>query len=206
VNLQYNRRYGKLNEDWRRFAAVSNSSKGDVFMHRICFLILPILLFVSTSVWGEFYKYTDKDGNVHFTDDYNQVPVDQRENVTGYREHVTDETAGAVTAPAAPGDPDAPQPSVSRNSGNAGLDAVVQELDRRKAALAREYEALIRENERLAEIKKNIQTTEETARYNEQVKQLNAKIRAHDQKRKQWFNDVEAYNAQVAEQSQKGKK
>ena len=38
-----------------------------------------VLLAVPAS--GEFYKYVDKQGNIHFTDDWNQVPPDQRDSV-----------------------------------------------------------------------------------------------------------------------------
>jgi small-conductance mechanosensitive channel len=171
-------------------------------MHRIFLFVFVSLALMSTSVWGEFYKYLDKEGNVHFTDDYNQVPMDQRENVKGYEEHVPEENTPS-TASGAPAEAEPPDSAVNKNRGGSGLDAKMQELDRRKAELAREYEVLVNENERLAEVKKNIQTTEDAAQYNEQIRQLNARIKAHDQKRKQWFEDVEAYNSQVAEQSQK---
>ena len=43
-----------------------------------------------TAYIGNFYTvewYYDEKGNVHFTDDYNKVPSNQRENVEEYQEH-----------------------------------------------------------------------------------------------------------------------
>jgi hypothetical protein len=175
-------------------------------MNRISLVIALSILLCAPSLWAEFYKYYDQNGNVYFTDDYNQVPTDQRDKVEGYSEYVNEENKAAPN-PTGPQDAlEAPQGAANAGVGNAGLDAKIQQLDRRKMELAREYDGLIKENQRLAEIKNSIQTTEDAANYNEQIKQLNARIKAHDQKRKQWFSDVEAYNAEVASQSQKGKK
>ncbi len=41
---------------------------------------------------AEIYKYYDEQGNIHFTDDYNKVPADQRNDVKGYKEVISDET------------------------------------------------------------------------------------------------------------------
>ena len=45
------------------------------------------MLFFTTAVSAEFYKYLDKDGNVRFTNDYFQIPKDQRDGMQEYSEY-----------------------------------------------------------------------------------------------------------------------
>jgi len=43
----------------------------------ICLVIIVLFAF---SAPAQIYKFTDDDGNVRYTDDLNQVPMDQRES------------------------------------------------------------------------------------------------------------------------------
>jgi len=45
-----------------------------------------ILLAFSVPASGQFYKYTDEDGVVRFTDDLSKIPKDQREDIPAYWE------------------------------------------------------------------------------------------------------------------------
>lgn len=47
----------------------------------VCMCMALIFLTVSAFSAGEFYRYKDEDGNIRFTDDLNQVPLDQRPKV-----------------------------------------------------------------------------------------------------------------------------
>jgi hypothetical protein len=47
------------------------------------FVLISFILF-SVNASAEFYKYTDEDGNVRFTDDINQVPEEQRSKIRSY--------------------------------------------------------------------------------------------------------------------------
>ena len=49
---------------------------------RIILITLALMLF-SPVASAEIYKYYDEQGDIHFTDDYNKVPVDQRKDVKG---------------------------------------------------------------------------------------------------------------------------
>lgn len=50
------------------------------------FICLIIILFAFPAM-SEIYKYVDENGNVHFTDDYSNVPVEQRTVVTVSEEY-----------------------------------------------------------------------------------------------------------------------
>ncbi len=58
-----------------------NLRKGGLTLKFIKFILcLSIILFAFPAV-SEIYKYVDENGNIHFTDDFNKVPVEQRSAV-----------------------------------------------------------------------------------------------------------------------------
>ncbi|MBW1892994.1 MAG: DUF4124 domain-containing protein, partial [Deltaproteobacteria bacterium] len=54
-------------------------------------ILLCIFGFVPVSS-AEYYKYTDENGNIHYTDDFSKVPKSQRKDVEGYAEVRRSET------------------------------------------------------------------------------------------------------------------
>ena len=70
-------------------------------------IIIPLVFLVFTgAASAEFYKYVDDKGHVHFTDDFNQVPADQRKQVREYEEYRQPEPAKASQVKIDPaGDP-----------------------------------------------------------------------------------------------------
>jgi len=167
------------------------------------FIPLVFMVFASAAS-AEFYKYYDKKGNVHFTDDYNKVPEDQRNNVEGYEEYRRENEESATPAQ----DPHRQEAGSNRSVGDNGgdgkevdFDNELKILDQRKADLATEYEDLMQENAQLAELKKTVKNKADADSYNERVQNLNESLKEHDRKRKEFFSDVEAYNARVAEEN-----
>ena len=67
-------------------------------MKWIVAMILTGGLLIGSPVSADFYKYYDADGNVHFTDDYNQVPPEQREDVDQYEETAEEESTSGEAA------------------------------------------------------------------------------------------------------------
>ncbi|MFZ0613743.1 MAG: DUF4124 domain-containing protein [Desulfobacterales bacterium] len=172
-------------------------------------LTLACLLCASAAA-AEFYKYLDEKGNVHFTDDYNQVPPDQRKQIKGYEEYRPQDTPAATQAKNDPAAVPVPEePASGETAGEAqpnDLDGQLKSLDQRKAELAGEYETLMQENTRLNDIKKSVKNQADADQYNESVRKLNARLQEHDRKRKEFFSDVEAYNARVGQENLARKK
>jgi len=48
---------------------------------------VSVMLSFATAASAEFYKYIDKDGMVRYTNDYYQVPEDQRKRMEKYIEY-----------------------------------------------------------------------------------------------------------------------
>jgi hypothetical protein len=161
------------------------------------------VLFLSATASAEFYKYHDEKGNVHYTDDYNKVPVDQRANVRGYEEYQNLDEAEQSTGDISQEENVQPSEAETEKGDQYDYDAKVEEFDKIKQELSQEYEALMQENAKLAEEKKSIKTADDIKRYNEQVANLNKKIAEHDRKRKEFFTTIEAHNEKVAKENAK---
>jgi chromosome segregation ATPase len=155
---------------------------------------------------AEIYKYYDEQGDVHFTDDYNKVPVDQRKNVKGYKEVISDETD--EVNPETEETEGESQEEETQNptdeaakSAKYNFEAKIKEFDQRKDELALEYESLMQQNSALAQEKKKAKTAVDIKRYNERAADLNRRLKEHDSKRKQLFSEVEDYNTKVNEEN-----
>ena len=179
-------------------------------MTRTIIIVAFVFLLCAGSASAEFYKYLDEKGNVHFTDDFNKVPAEQRERVRGYEEYRQQENPVASPTqkePAGGADSDEVASRAAPDEGEPhDFDDRLKALDQRKAELASEYEALMRENAHLNDIKKTVKNRADADRYNEGVRSLNAKLQEHDRKRKEFFSDVEEYNARVGQANQARRK
>lgn len=165
---------------------------------------------------AEIYKYYDEQGDIHFTDDYNKVPVDQRKDVKGYKEVISDETdevnpetadQGREETEEEPQEEEAQNPTNNAaKSAKYDFEVKIKEFDQRKDELALEYESLMQQNSALAQEKKKAKTAADIKRYNERAADLNKRLKEHDSKRKQLFSEVEGYNMKVNEENARRQK
>lgn len=170
-------------------------------MKKAIWLMVPLIICLSGPVSADFYKYTDQDGNIRFTDDLSKVPKDQRTNVTSYEESESAQPTAVPVDKKETGQ----QPIEKKPETDNDTDAQSKQIQSRKDELDKEYHALMREKARLEAEAENPKSAEEIVQFNRKVSDLNKNISQYDQKRKALHADIEAYNARVAENNKKNK-
>ena len=153
-------------------------------------LILAALLMASVSQ-AEYYKYTDENGVLRFTDNLQEVPKSQRKDVKEYREIKSD---------------DAAQPG-SRTEDAAEAEAPVEDMKTReealrneKAVLDQEYEALDTEKRVLEAESKKTRSKSENKKFEARIEAYNARTADYEEKRLVFKEKVDAFNADVKTQ------
>jgi DNA-binding transcriptional MerR regulator len=134
--------------------------------------------------WAEFYRYTDPQGNRHFTDDLSQVPGDQLGLLQTYGSQNAAGAQPTGNQPAAP--PAAASVQTPGTGGPAVSSAGRGETDLREEgrqqALERDYQRLREEKARLEKEKEQLQGMSRARRddsltaLNKKIQNLNAQI------------------------------
>jgi chromosome segregation ATPase len=171
--------------------------------HFKIFIIITFLMF-SVSAAAEFYKYVDEDGNVHFTDDINQVPAEQRAKIRSYVESVSEDPAGQeVTrenqSEQAATDQQTNFPDLSGDESES-LEDAKKRIDELKSEIDQEYEALLKEKEQLAKNKEKAKTRKQIIEFNKKVDSLNKRVVVYEKKGKDYKEQVDAYNQRIKRQ------
>jgi len=164
-------------------------------MNLIKLFICLIIIFFSTTVSAEFYKYVDENGNTHFTDDFNKVPEDQRAGLKGYEESDSDTDnveKKAVKEKKVPND----------NENIKNLEKFYDRLNNTRLQLVEEHEEIKKEREQNIEDRKNAETTEDAWKANQRIKKLNKrqeelkkKFEAYEAERKEYNKKLEKAEA-----------
>jgi hypothetical protein len=171
------------------------------------FVLISIFLF-SVSASAEFYKYTDEDGNVRFTDDINQVPQEQRSRIRSYVESQSKEVPEQEATQENPekSEQQAKSPDLSEDVDQEGsIEELKSRIDEIKQEIDQEYTALLEEKKQLSEDKKKVKTREQAASYNKRIESYN--LRGQDFMKKQKERDalIENYNARITKKNKKDK-
>ena len=66
-------------------------------MKFIKFILCLIIILFAFPAAPEIYKYVDENGDIHFTDDFNRVPVEQRSVVDASVEYENDTDAEQIS-------------------------------------------------------------------------------------------------------------
>ena len=171
------------------------------------FVLISFLLF-SVSASAEFYKYTDENGNVRFTDDINQVPEEQRSRIRSYVESQSEEVPEQEATQENPekSEQQANFPDLSEDVAEEGsIEELKSRIDEIKKEIDQEYEALLKEKKQLAEDKKQVKTREQIESYNKRIGSYN--LRGEDFMKKQKERDalIDNYNARLTKKNTKDK-
>ena len=169
-------------------------------------LIGLILIGLSGFASAEFYRYVDKEGKVHYTDNLANVPADQRRTVDQFEDVYPELTLEEETEAKLPeGDIEASQESDIKETLEAGeedLEAWEQRLNATGARLREEYDALMQKKEELRETSQKALTPPEREAVNEATRDLNRQIEDYEQRRQVFDKEAKAYNASIEKGTQ----
>ena len=161
-------------------------------------LILLSMVLFSMSASAEYYRYLDKNGNVHFTDDLTNVPEDQRTNIneyTGFQGGSNDQEKDEQKA-------EESKSIIEKEEGKNKADInefseIKKRLDQEKEKLDEEYRTLMEEKNEIEKNKNKYRSKSQAKKYNKVILEFNEKIEDYE-KRKNLFNEeVEKYNQRV---------
>ena len=171
------------------------------------FVLISFILF-SVNASAEFYKYTDEDGNVRFTDDINQVPEEQRSKIRSYVESQSEEVPEQETTQESP-EKSEQQANVPDSSEDEAAEGSLEELKSRIDAIKEEveqaYAALLKEKEQLSEDKKKVKTREQVENYNKRIESYNILGQDFIKKQKERDSLIDDYNARIMKKNTKEK-
>lgn len=163
------------------------------------FVLISFFLF-SASAFAEFYKYTDEDGNIRFTDDINQVPAEQRSKIRSYEESQSEEPSEQGKKPenSEQSESQSNFPDLSEdNAAEGSLEELKSRIDQIKEELDQEYAALMKEKEQLAEERKKAKDNAQIENYNKKIESYNKRGENFMKKQKERDALIQDFNARI---------
>ncbi len=157
-------------------------------------LISLSLLLFSMSASAEYYRYIDKDGNVHFTDDLTNVPENQRTDIheyTGFQGDLNDQQKAEKPRPILE------KEQVKNKPEKNDFSDIKKRLDQEKEKLEEEYRTLMEEKKQVAKDKNKYRSKSRARKYNKVILEFNEKIEDYERRKKLFNEEVEKYNLRV---------
>lgn len=158
-------------------------------------LILLSLLLFSMSASAEYYRYIDKDGNVHYTDDLTNVPKNQRTDINEYNgfqgdpyDQQKDEQKAEQLIE---------EEQVKNKPDISDFSEIKKRLDQEKEKLDEDYRALMEEKKEIAKDKDQYRSKSSAKKYNKVILEFNEKIEDYERRKKLFNEEVEKYNQRV---------
>lgn len=161
-------------------------------------LILLSLLLFSMTASAEYYKYMDKDGNVHYTDDLTNVPENQRTDIneyTGFQSDSYDQQKDEQKTEKS--QPLVEKEEVKDKPDTDNFSEIKKRLDNEKEKLEAEHSALMAEKKEIAENKNKYRSKSRAKKYNKVILEFNEKIEDYERRKKVFNAEVEEYNKRV---------
>ncbi len=163
------------------------------------FLLLG-LAFFPFQADAEFYRYTDENGVLRFTDNLQEVPADQRPELKKYKEAEDDMTPAQRAAKRQREAEQTRKAQIERQQ-RKKVDSVEdiridspEDFERVKTDLDDEYESLMRKKAALEEERTSLKTPEDVSAYQARVRQLNEEIRRFEDRRSRFIKKADQFN------------
>lgn len=180
-------------------------------MNFVRWLISLSLLLFSMSASAEYYRYLDKNGNVHYTDDLTNVPENQRTDINEYTgiqdneyDQEKDEQKAEQSQPIIEKEEEKNKPDIN------DFSEIKKRLDQEKERLDEEYRALMEEKEEITAEKNKNRSKSQAKKYNKVILEFNDRIEDYERRKRLFNEEVEKYNSQVEKsylnELEKGKK
>lgn len=152
-------------------------------MFRRIVILLVGLILIPGLCLAEFYKYRDANGVLRFTDNLQDVPREQRDQIKSYQEAVTPEATPSLESEQKP-----------------DLNARAQQLNDERDLLAQEFEELEKERQALESATREPQDDAQYEAYKTRVDTFNQRIKAYEVKRQIFQTKVDAFNQDAKNQ------
>ena len=166
------------------------------YRHIIC---MVILILIPGASLAEFYRYTDKRGVTFFTDDISRVPEDQRPQAYRYSEPddlLTPEEKAEKRRQETERVQEEQQAAQEEKEEKASL---AEKLNRKKAAMDKEYAELVDKKQALTKERETITTEAEVRAYMDKVVRFNVDIAAYEKRRKAFQDEVDDFNPSITD-------
>jgi hypothetical protein len=173
--------------------------------------IFIFFLLLAAPVTAQFYRYTDQNGNLRFTDDLNKVPAEQRESIREYRGSATGsatfsresgtEIEASQRAGAQPNENQVFGSLATAPAATVSLKELRTQIEKMKEQAEAEYLALVNEKEILAKQWNSRMTQEDLAAYNNSVDEFNQRAINYERMSSALSEMADEFNAIVLEKN-----
>lgn len=162
----------------------------------ILILMMAILIFSSFCCYaGQYYKFTDENGVVSFTDDISKIPKEQRAKL-----EVNQAIKSVRLNPQDAAKASEKQLAEEALKKSQGLDQEAEKLKRIKEELDKEAETINNDGINLIEEGKDIKGNKNIEAYNAKINELNERTKVYQSKQVEYIKRANAYNTKVTAQ------